>query len=63
MPLAEREIAILARRAVILSCGGYEYDHSIHLHYWARNTLVGNPRTRPTAFASHGSSGDSAHDA
>ena len=42
--VAEREIAIRARRAVILACGGYEYDRSMHLNYLGQSYFsLGNP--------------------
>ena len=41
---AGKKINIRAKRAVILSCGGYEYDSSMHLNYLGQNFLsLGHP--------------------
>jgi succinate dehydrogenase/fumarate reductase flavoprotein subunit len=34
---SDREVKIRARRGVILSCGGFEYDRSMHLNYLGQN--------------------------
>ena len=40
----EKEIRIKARRAVILTCGGFEYDPLMHLNYFGhRYFALGNP--------------------
>ncbi len=41
---SEREIKIRSKRAVILACGGFEYDRSMHLNYLGQHYFaMGNP--------------------
>jgi succinate dehydrogenase/fumarate reductase flavoprotein subunit len=42
-----KEVSIRAKRGVILSCGGYEYEPSMHLNYLGQNFLsLGHPGNR-----------------
>jgi len=44
---AEKEVRIGARRGIILSCGGFEYNPSMHLNYLGQNYFsLGHPGNR-----------------